>query len=168
LAQRLMMCAVRVRCSGDLTIRSPVSARASALWRSSWVLWKSIRSWGSVTVESGGGGLREPTLGCARGSAIETARGAGTRSDLLPAHISQLVQCARTPRISLSCHCWWQEPKRWVHASMMQHAGIWTGCVRRPHTATRNCTRLPSASQSPSVTIIGFTHLSRKRRCLVS
>jgi len=28
LAQRLMMCAVRVRCSGDLAIRSPGSARA--------------------------------------------------------------------------------------------------------------------------------------------
>jgi len=37
-------------------------------------------------------------------------------------------------------------------------------CVRRPHTAARNCTRLPSASQSPSVIIIGFAHLSRKRR----
>ena len=32
-------------------------------------------------VDSGGGELREPTLGCAKGSAIETARGAGTRAD---------------------------------------------------------------------------------------
>ena len=43
-------------------------------------------------------------------------------------------------------------------------AGIWACCVRRPHTAARNCTRLPSASLYPSVTIIGFTPLSRKRR----
>ena len=30
---------------------------------------------------------------------------------LLPAHISQLVRSARTLRISLSCLCWWQDPK---------------------------------------------------------
>jgi len=33
-------------------------------------------------------------------------------------------------------------------------AGIWACCVRRLHTTARNCTRLPSASLSPSVTTI--------------
>ena len=64
------MWAARVRCSGDLKILSPGSAGASAPWRSSWVLWKSIRSCGSVTVDRGGAELRETTLGCTKGSAM--------------------------------------------------------------------------------------------------
>jgi len=41
LVQQPIMCAVRVRCKGDIAIRSPGSAGSSAPWRSSWVLWRA-------------------------------------------------------------------------------------------------------------------------------
>jgi len=82
---------------------------------------------------------------------------------LLPAHHSQWVQCARTLRgdtfLSLVfVHC--RNPKggctpAWYN--MRRYLSLLL------HTTAHNCTRLPNASLSPSVTTIRFAHLPRKR-----
>jgi len=69
---------------------------------------KSRRSWGSVTVDSRGGELRKPALVCTKGSVIETARGAGTRSD------AESIQHTNNPEGEQ--HAMMKEPGEEVHA----------------------------------------------------